>query len=435
MHWPLHFVLAVLVACSGPEEVPDGRGAVQVVDRSGQPVPRAVVWSVAKRDWKTQGWIPLELVPYCGNPHELVRRLGARHEADEFGVVRVPWGAVLAGEAEGLAGMGTIGSPHEGGRELILDSWRWTIVVRDGAGQPAVGVPVSCLASDAMDGEGFQGILLGLTDAAGRLVVQDPASVEVEHFRRPSAEVLLDADNEPVGVPLPLAEQEEPLPVPEFVLFEVDGMYLAPHAGKLRFAERETGVVTLTMPSATRVDVRGPEWRGPVGALCTLTRVGTGQRWDDVVCWLESGRNLALVGVDHPEHPTPISAVVEGTNIQRVVEVPRLPADQVLRIDLELGEGDTIVRARIHDAAGRPASHCLFHVRPSGDGMRSLRVRADREGRVALILRSALSRGADFSLEAYAGPDPQQWNKRARLHVPRFEPGRHFDVGVVEMAR
>jgi hypothetical protein len=106
-----------------------------------------------------------------------------------------------------------------------------------------------------------------------------------------------------------------------------------------------------------------------------------------------------------------------------------------LRIDLELGDGDTIVRARIHDAAGRPASHCLFHVRPSGDGMRSLQVRADREGRVALILRSALSRGADFSLEAYAGPDPQQWNKRARLHVPRFEPGRHFDVGVVEMAR
>lgn len=416
MHWPLRYLAFCLTACTGQEQKPADEAVVRVVDRAGQPVPRAVVWTLPSRSWERRDWIPAELTPYFGNPHELLRRLGGRHVADETGTVRVPRSTVVAGEHAGLAGATTVGEAGNAPDELVLDDWHWTVVVRDERGMPVAGVPVTCSPEQESPFDQFEGVPLGLTDAGGHLVVRDPGSVDVAKYM-----------SRPFGGPNPAP--------PEFVLFEVDGMYLDAHAKKLSLKRRESGTVALTLPPVTRIEVRAPEWHGPVATMLTLTRIGKGMQWDNAVCWSESGQHFGLVGVPDPKHPTPIVAMIDGTTIKTNAMVPRLPAEETLIIQLHLDEGDTIVRALVHDASGKPAAFSVLKVKPTSDLLRTRFVRADREGRIALVLRPETLDGATVGLQVYATPTPDLLDSRTELKVEGLHPGDHCDAGVLILTR
>lgn len=416
MRWPLRYLALCLTACSGHEQESADEAVVRVFNHARQPVPHAVVWTLRSKAWKRRDWIPAELFPYFGNPHELLRRLGSRRVADETGTVRVPRGTVVAGECAGLAGATTVGEAGDAPYELVLDDWHWTIVVRNERGMPVAGVPVTCSPEQESLSDQFEGVPLGLTDAGGRLVVRDPGSVDVAQYMP-----------RPVG-------GADPAP-PEFVLFEVDGMYLDAHAKKLSLKKRESGALTLTLPPATRIEVRAPEWHGPVATVLTLTRIGKQMQWDNATCWIESGHHFGLVGVPDSRYPTPIVATIDGTTIKADAMVPRLPAEETFLIQLRVDEGDTIVRALVHDASGKPAALSVLRVTPTSDPHHAWFVRADREGRIALVLRPAALDGATVGLQVYASPTPELLDTRADLKVGGLHPGDHCDAGVLILTR
>lgn len=417
MHRPLRYLVMCLIVCTGCQQEPVNDAVVSVVDHAGRPVPRASVWTLPSKCWERRDWIPAELTPYLGNPHELLRRLGRKRVADDSGVVRVPSNTVIAGELAGSAGVATVGEAGEAPHVLVLDDWHWVIVVRDERGMPMVGVPVTC-APEQRDSplEQFEGIPLGLTDAGGRLVVRDPRSVHVAQYM-----------SRPLNGPTPAP--------PEFVLFEVDGMYLDSHAKKLSLKGRESGTVTLTIPPMTRIEVRAPEWYGPVATSLYLTRIGKGMQWDNAMCWSESGKHVGLVGVSDPKRPTPIVAMIDGATIKAEAMVPRLPAGETFLIQLNLDEDDAIVRALIQDASGKPASHAVLKVTPTSKHLRTLFVRADHEGRIALVLRPDVVARTPLGLQVYATPNPDLLGARTELKVEGLQLGDRRDVGVLTLLR
>jgi hypothetical protein len=414
MHAAARSLVLCLAACTGHRAVPPDEAVVHVVDAAGRPVAGAVVWTMPREAMRHRNWIPAELRPYVGNTHALIRRLGSERVADDAGVARVPRDTILAGEHAGLAAVTTVGAAADSHTELVLHDARWTIEVRDKEGMPAAGVPVTCAPEEDRFGEEFEGIPLGLTDADGRLVVGAPDSVDVAQYM-----------TRPVGGP-------DPAP-PAFVLFEVDGMYLDPHAQKLSLAGRAAGTVTLTLPPVTKVEVCVPTWQGPMAAVPSLTRIGKTMHWDNVECWIDSGRYFALVGVTEPRHPTPIVATIAGTTIQVEARVPRLPAGETFRIEVPLDPGDSIVRALVRDATGRPASPCLLQVTESGAGLRSRFVPADRDGRIAVVLGDEAAHGAVLGFMVTAGPNPEWLKARAEWKVDRVRPGDDADAGVITL--
>lgn len=425
MRWSLRDVVLCLVPCvalactgstrsSAPQQE-SGEVLVTVVGRTNQPLPGAVVWTLPGRSWNRMLWIPDELGPYYRNPHELLRRLGRRQLADEHGAVRVRPDTVLAGEHESLAGVLVVGEAGDGIDTLVLDEWRWTIHVRDQAGKPVVGVPIGCVPDDGTPHEERGGGLpLGLTDATGCLVVRAPGSVDVARYVQHSL------------------EGPDPAP-PQFVVFEVEGMYLPDHGQKLRLKEGESGRVTLTLPPVTRVEVRVPEWNGPISDSVSLTN-RKGMELDDAQCWNEMGRHFALVHAD-ARYSTSVVAWFGEYMMRTSAEVPNLAAGETFPIQMELDEADIVVRARLQDELGNPASLCALKLTAASRERRTDFVHADREGRVAIVLYAKTTKDDELTFRVIASPNPALIGAQVTWSVKGMQPGKHRDVGALTLTR
>lgn len=389
---------------------------VRVVDGADRPLPRAVVWELPGEAWQRRNWIPGECLPWYCNPHELLRHLGTRRVADAAGRVLVQKGAVLAGEHAGLAGV-AFDATTAGGSPLVLDDSQWTIFVRDESGRAVLGVPVACAPAPQAEFESdpFEGMSLGLTDNDGRLFVRAPDSVRVPTYQLHVA-----------GPPAP--------PPPPFIRFEVEGMHLAAHTQKLPWEQRFKATIHLTMPPTTKVEVRAPEWCGPIEDAVWFTCLERVMEWDGTNGWWEADKHFALVGAPSPGHTQPIVVQISGTRVLTVAEVPALAPGETFPIQMELEPTDAVVRARVLDAKGNPASFAVFRVTHASDQVRNPFVRADRKGRVALIVRPPLGDAAELQLEVEAGPDPRLFRRRAHLRVEDLQAGGGLDAGTITLA-
>ncbi len=409
-------LLAALTSCRGGA-VHDEHDTIRVsvIDRDKRPLADAMVWTISAKAWKDRRWIPSELFPWFGNPHELLRRLGREAAVDSSGAVHVPRGTVLAGECGELAGMATVDDEADHGSELVLDRWRWTIVVRDEKGAPVARVPVGCRPETETETDCFEGIPLGLTDAQGRLVVRDPASVRVASF-----------------VPQPVNGPEPRTPA--FVAFEVEGMYFRPHSAKLPLHAGASGTATLELPPVTKIEVRLPEWDGPIDTWVTMTRLGKND-WDDATCWSESGKLYGLVGAPERTTATPILVRVDESSLRTDAYVPRLPPSETFPITIALAENDAVVRARLHDADGRTVRRAMLRVTSATATVRIPFVQADVDGRIALVLDSNVADGASLDLVVEAASVETLIGTRGELRLSNLTPGERRDVGAVRVSR
>ncbi len=388
---------------------------VRVVDRANQPLPRAVVWTLPGEALNKRLWVPDEALPYLGNPHELLRRLGTRQLADAQGTVRVPRDSAMAGEHEGLAGVFEGGETVAGNGALVLDDWRWTVCVEDREGKPVVGVPIGCTPEDGTPHEERGGGLpLGLTDAKGCLVVKAPGSLHVTRYARGSS----------------AAPDPPPL---EFVVFEVEGMYLPDHGQKLSLKEGESGRVTLTLPPVVRVEVRVPDWNGPISDIVSLTSP-KGLWRDDAQCWNEMGRHFALVRAE-AKYPVPVVAWFGEYMMRTSARVPNLAPGETFPIQMELDEADIVVRARLQDELGNPASHCALLLSVASQQRRTIFVHADRDGRVATVLYAKTTKDDELTFRVIASPNTKLIGAKVTWSVKGLQPGKHRDVGALTLRR
>ncbi len=385
--------------------------SVRIVDPAGRSLPGATVWTLPSAAWDRLAWIPAELTPYWSNPHELLRRLGRKAVADEAGAIDVPPRTIVAAEHGDLAGVANVvdaRSPFD----LRVDGNRWTIDVRDAAGTPVAGVPVVAHAGD--EALSVAGLSLGLTDATGRLVVRAPRSIDFARY----------IPHE-VGV-VPRA--------PEFARLQVDGMYLREHAVRIRVPDPTPPTVTLILPPVTKVEVRVPDWNGPLFASAMLTRTGKGQEGQEATCWTEAGKLHALVGVQDTGHATRVRAKITDMVLHEDVEVPRVAAGATFAIDLALDQADIVLRARVQDAVGRAAELAYLEITPRSDALRTWWVHADRQGRFVLVLRHDLPAGTVLTARVHASPDPGIIGAVTSITLPELPAGSRHDVGTVTLA-
>lgn len=421
MNWLLPCIALGLAACTHHDDESVVEVVVRIVDPTGQPIPRADVWTLPRVAWTRRHWIPSDLRPYWGNPLELLHRLGSKRSADEQGRVRLPRDTIAAGDGGGFAGVAMLPATGDASDVWVLDDWRWTIFVRDAVGNPVAGVPVAC-APDPEPTDGFEGLPLGLTDARGCLVVRAVGAVPVADYS--------------------VREVEGPDPAPtEFVWLEVDGMYLERHAHKVPYRERQSASVTLTMPRATKVELRLPPQLGSGAAAVDMRRFRK-DVWDAAACWSDGGKHYGLVGHGSGNFQTAIEVAMAGSGIRAEAHVPSLPPDEVFPIQLALDENDIVVRAKLRDSANRVVRSAWIHVLPASDALRTWFAATDGDGVICLVLRTEkvavdAGHGEDRQHELLvdAAPDPGWLGAGAKLHLSGLVRGAHIDAGVITLSR
>jgi len=426
---------AVAVLAQGPADAV----RVRVVDQEGRAVAGASVWTRPSRVWGRRTWIPLELWPFWDNEYELLRRVGEPRLAGEDGTLLVARGTVLAVESGELAGFAILGTDAADAAEVRLDDRRWTIELRDDAGAPVAGMPI------ALEVDGAEGLMaelwhasLGLTDAQGRLVVRALGSIDTPEFLRCADEEYEEIElTEPVEAgksdeKKPEAPKPPPVTVrPSTVLVVVEGMFMPDHGVALQLDDPHPPVVRLIMPRATMVEIQLPDWHGPLAEWAYLTRVGRQQLLDETQCWPCGGRLVALVGIEERGGGTGIAAGLGG--VLHRTEVPPLAKGETFPIRLELAAGDIVLRARLHDAGGKPVAATELDIRPAWPPFRICSVRTDRAGRFALVLCPGFAAGTRVTATVRGCVVPEFLGAQVSFELEPLGPGDRRDIGILKL--
>lgn len=410
---------------------PPGQVRLRLLDADAKPVAGASVWTCPQCVWKRRTWLPAELLPFEGNQYEVLRRVGQPRTAGQDGELFVARETVVAVESGPLAGFAVVGADAPELVEIRVDDRRWTIVLRDAEGKPVVDIPIALQAKGSSD-EAMFSVPLGLTDATGRLVVRAPGCIEVPTPEMTEVEVVeVSGQGEGAQAPAVAPKPPEPpkAPAPTTVLVVVEGMYMPSHGVELRLDDPQP-TIGLTMPRATLVEVRLPDWNGPIADFAFLENAGKKFEPDGSPCWLRDGRLVGLVGgstirVMAGWHWLPES--------RTDFEVPRLPLGQTFPIDLELAPEDIVLRARLHDALGKPVAATELEIRPEGKSFVTTNVRTDRAGRFALVLHPGRAAGTRVVVRVRACVNLEHLERAASFVLPELEPGDRRDLGILSL--
>jgi hypothetical protein len=187
--------LLLLSACGpGAFAPPPGHAAVVVTNAAGTPIANASTWwlpagAMANRLWlnRTRSYSP----DNGDNTFEILRRHGHARTSDANGNVAAPPGAWIAAEAGELAGVLRVPDPLPAtatALPLAIDDWHWVIRTVDSKGAPLPDVLIGARPSLGDYDRQSSHVVLGQTDATGRLVVRAPGSIDLEASERERAQ-------------------------------------------------------------------------------------------------------------------------------------------------------------------------------------------------------------------------------------------------------
>jgi hypothetical protein len=386
--------------------------ALRLIDRSGRPRPDALAWVLPEAALRAGNWLPCELSAWGCNEHEVVRRMGTPVSPDRSGVLHVPPGSAIAALASPCSAFKVIAAGAAAASDLLLDEARWTIRVRDAAGRRMAGVPIGFRPVPRPENGGhFEGLPIGLTDAAGDLVVFAPNDID---FARYLPQVL----GEPTPTP------------PTAVEFEVEGMYLAPHADRLALPAHGHQQLTLTSPALVRLAITAPEWKGALGDTFEVERIGKAMEWDQTTSWTSQGLHFALVGAPQTQQSLPILVRLAGTTLTTEVELGAGNAGEDVPVRLAIAADDIVLRGRLQDPTGAPLHYAEVFVRPT-DAVRTWCVLTDAQGNFTLILRGDVPGPLNLNLQVNSARDPAQAGERATITLTSPQRSDRRDLGNV----
>lgn len=422
----VRLVVSSLCMAAAAAQSPNGEVRLRLRDPEARPVAGASVWTCPQRVWGRRTWVPPELWPFFDNQYEVLRRVGQLRTAGQDGELVVARESVIAVQSGDLAGFAVVGADAAQVVEIRVDDRRWTIELRDGDGKPVADIPIAIQSGqDSLDS--LSKVALGLTDAAGRLVVRAPGCIRIPEPAEEDVIVVTGSEQGDGGKKPPVAPAPPKPRAPTSVFVVVDGFYMPLHGVALRLDDPQP-TVNLTMPPATLVEVHLPDWNGPIAEFAFLATHRKGVVPDESSCWRRGDRLVGLVGGAFTE----VMVVWNSrSHYHGPFDVPRLPPGETFPIQLELAPEDIVLRARLHDALGKPVAATELNIRPEGKPFVTSGVRTDRAGRFALVLEPGRAAGTRVVVEVRASANPAHLGATMSFVLPEQKAGDRRDLGIL----
>ena len=403
--------LLLLTSCGEATfQPPAGHALVVVTNAAGTPIANASTWWLPAGAMANRWW--LSGAETCGrdNTFEVLRRHGHARTSDANGHVAAPPGAWIAAEAGELAGvirvperMPATTSPLS----LAIDDWHWVVRTVDHKGAPLADVPIGASPSLGADLMAPFHVVLGQTDAAGRLVIRAPGSIDLEAEARRSAQ----------------QKGEQHVESPSAILI-AEGLGYGDQQW-IRLTSRRSEEVTLRLSFVQRIEFTTPEEFWPRG-LDSWTRHwgigGTTEVADKSVLYSLPGIGMTLMGA-------------QWTWQQPALGVPGPPVgDGLFQVTLPMPPEVAVVRARLLAHDGAPAERCQFLLARGSEQMQS-HAWSQPDGTIVLWVNTEKRVPNTVRVAVTSSVAPERIGQHTTLVLPNLTAGQRVHLGTQTLSR
>jgi hypothetical protein len=405
--------LLLLSACGpGAFAPPPGHAAVVVTNAAGTPIANASTWwlpagAMANRLWlnRTASYSP----DNGDNTFEILRRHGHARTSDANGNVAAPPGAWIAAEAGELAGVLRVPDPLPAtatALPLAIDDWHWVIRTVDSKGAPLPDVLIGARPSLGDYDRQSSHVVLGQTDATGRLVVRAPGSIDLEASERERAQEKGERH----------VESPSAIVVAEGLGFREEQT--------IRLTSRRSFEVTLTLRYFQRVEFTTPADFWPRGLIAGTRRYHavTTEAADKSVLYFQPGLHMTLYGTQWV-WPQPalgdLDAPVDGGLFQVTLPMPPQVA---------------VVRARLLANDGAAADRSRFQLERAKEQMGD-RASSQPDGTILVWLNTEKPMPSTMRVEVISSVAPERIGQHTTLVLPKLTAGQRVDLGTLTLSK
>ncbi len=403
--------LLLLTSCGdGTFQPPAGHALVVVTNTAGTPIPNASTWWLPAGAMANRWWVSGADTFGRDNTFEVLRRHGNARTSDANGLVAAPPGAWVAALSGELAGVTRVPDPLPATAtavRLAIDDWHWVVRTVDDKGAPLADVAIGASPSLGIDTMEPFHVVLGQTDATGRLVVRAPGSIDLEAETRLSAR----------------QKGEQHVESPSAILI-AEGLGYGDKQS-IRLTSRRSEEVTLRLSFVQRIEFTTPEDLWPRGLDAWTRHWGIGSTTEVAgksVLYSPPGIGMSLMG-------TP------WTWQQPALGVPGPPVgDGLFQVTLPMPPEVAVVRARLLAHDGAPAERCQFLLARGSEQLQS-RAWSQPDGTIVLWLNTEEPIPNAMRVEVAASVAPERIGQHTTLVLSELTAGQRVDLGTLTLSK
>jgi hypothetical protein len=414
MRTRLALLLLLLTSCGDTSfQPPVGHALVVVTNAAGTPIANASTWWLPAGAMANRLW--LNRTPSFshdnGNTFEILRRHGHARTSDANGHVAAPPGAWIAAEAGELAGVTRVPDPLPGTASalpLAIDDWHWVVRTVDSNGAPLPDVLIRARPSLGRGYGPFSShVVLGQTDATGRLVVRAPGSIDLEASERERAQEKGERH----------VESPSAIVVAEGLGFREEQT--------IRLTSRRSVEVTLTLRWFQRVEFTTPAdlWpRGLRAGAHHYASVATTEVADKSVLYTQPGLHMRLYGTEW------------GWVQPALGDLDAPVGDALFQVTLPMPPQMAVVRARLFAHDGAPAERCHFWV-ARGSEQRRTQAWSQPDGTIVLWVDTEKPIPNTVRVEVESSVAPERIGQHTTLVLPKLTAGQRVHLGTQTLSK
>jgi len=397
--------LLLLTSCGEATfQPPASHALVVVTNAKGEPIANASTWWLPAGAMANREWLLGCDGSFRDNSFEVLRRHGHARASDENGLVAAPPGAWIAAMSDELAGVAQVPDPLAATTDpvpLAIDDWQWVVRTIDHNGAPLANVPIAARPSFAEADVDFLGhVMLGQTDAVGKLVVRALGSFDFEAEQRERAKEAGESH----------VESPSAIVVAQGVGFR--------EQQPIRLTSRRSAEVTLTLSHLQRIEFTTPEDLWPRG-FDASTRHEQGVATEvagKVVIYTLPASSMDLMGP-------------QWIWRQPALGVPGQPVgDGVFQVTLPMPPQVATVRVRLLADDGAAADRCSFRLEQQH------RAWSQPDGTIIVWLDTEKPMPSTMRVEVMSSVAPERIGQHTTLVLPKLTAGQRVDLGTLTLS-
>ena len=401
--------LLLLTSCGEATfQPPAGHALVVVTNAAGTPIANASTWWLPAGAMTNRMWLSGCDSSIRDHSFEVLRRHGHARTSDSNGLVAAPPGAWVAAEAGELAGVTRVPDPlpsTASALPLAIDDWHWVVRTVDSEGAPLPGVLIGARPSLSLYDPTIH-VVLGQTDATGRLVVRAPGSIDLEASERGRAQ----------------EKGERHVESPSAIVV-AEGLGVREEQ-TIRLTPRRSVEVTLTLRWFQRVEFTTPADLWPRGLLAGTRRYRavTTEAADKSVLYSRPGFNMTLYGT-------------QWTWPQPALGDPDAPDDGGLfQVTLPMPPQVAVLRARLLANDGAAADRSQFLLERAKEQPQDL-ASSQPDGTIIVWLNTEKPMPSTMRVEVVSSVAPERIGQHTTLVLPKLTAGQRVHLGTQTLSR